>query len=135
MDIIAKAAPDIDPERLQQSLQGFRDYMVDTLELIDFTLSNQKNRIIGAVSQENFDQLAMAVAALNSNVTALNSTMGQLSGLPAQVTDMQEQLTTLAGQVSAIKGRMDTAEKAIAAMNGTMDSLEARVAALEQASQ
>ena len=135
MDIIAKAAPDIDSERLQQSLQGFRDYMVDTLELIDFTLSNQKNRIIGAVSQENFDQLAMAVAALNSNVTALNSAMGQLSGLPAQVTDMQEQLTTLAGQVSAIKGRMDTAEKAIAAMNGTVDSLEARVAALEQASQ
>ena len=128
MDIIAKAAPDIDPERLQQSLQGFRDYMVDTLELIDFTLSNQKNRIIGAVSQENFDQLAMAVAALNS-------AMGQLSGLPAQVTDMQEQLTALAGQVSAIKGRMDTAEEAIAAMNGTMDSLEARVAALEQASQ
>lgn len=121
MDIIAKAAPDIDPERLQQSLQGFRDYMVDTLELIDFTLSNQKNRIIGAVSQENFDQLAMAVAALNSNVTALNSAMGQLSGLPAQVTTIEE--------------RMDAAEEAIAAMNGTVDSLEARVAALEQASQ
>ena len=135
MDIIAKAAPDIDPERLQQSLQGFRDYMVDTLELIDFTLSNQKNRIIGAVSRACFAQLAGGVAAWDGTVPAVNRAMGQLSGLPAQVTDIQEQLTALAGQVSAIKGRMDAAEEAITAMNGTVDSLEARVAALEQASQ
>ena len=64
MDIIDKSAPMIDPNRLEESLQRFRDYMVETLNLIDFTLSNQKNRISGAVSEENFQQLALAVAAL-----------------------------------------------------------------------
>ena len=117
MDIIAKNAPEIDPENLRSSLQGFRNYMVETLELIDFTLSNQKNRISGAVSEENFRQLAAQVASLNSSVVNLTVLVSALSGLPQQVT--------------ALTGRMDAAERSITALESRMDAAEADIADLK----
>lgn len=116
MDIIAKGVPDIDAQNLASSLQSFRDYMANTLELIDFTLSNQKNRIIGAVSQENFNQLAAAVSALSSNVASLSGTVNQLSE-----------------KVTEISDRMDTIESKITSMEESIASIDQRVTALEQA--
>ena len=117
MDIIAKSAPEIDPTNLRESLQTFRSYMVETLELIDFTLANQKNRISGAVSAENFQQLAAQVASLNSSVVNLTVLVSALSGLPSQVQALDSAVTTL-------DGRMDQAEADIADLKNRVSALE-----------
>lgn len=110
MDIIAKNAPLIDPARLDQSLEEFRNYMVEVLQLIDFTLSNQKNRINGAVSEENFLQLAAALQALKSEVASQGSAVVEW------------------------KSAMETMSNTLQSLSGEIDSLEERVAALEGAS-
>ena len=108
MDIIPKSAPQIDSRNVDKSLEEFRNYIVDVLQLIDFTLSNQKNRINGAVSEENFIQLASAVQALKSEVS------------------------NLSGNVSSLSDRVGELENQISAIDGSIKSLDARVTALEQ---
>lgn len=124
MDIIAKSAPEIDPTNLRESLQTFRSYMVETLELIDFTLANQKNRISGAVSAENFQQLAAQVASLNSSVVNLTVLVSALSGLPSQVQKLESDVSGLEASVSGLSSRMTTAETAISDLQDRVSALE-----------
>lgn len=114
MDIIAKSAPEINMGELNQSLRDFRNYMVETLELIDFTLSNQKNRISGAVSEDNFKQLENAVATLSTQVAGISANVASLS---ANINELQTSVTQLITDVAAI--------------NVTLQDHEARIAALE----
>ena len=124
MNFIAKSAPDIDPANLRESLQGFRDYMVDTLELIDFTLGNQKNRINGAVSQQNFETLAAQVSSISSNLTAITvmiSTLnGRISDLSDAVESVQDSMNTAEGNITSLDSRLDTAESSITSLDSRM---------------
>lgn len=128
MDIIPKSAPTINPQRVDESLQDFRDYMVEVLDLIDFTLSNQKNRISGAVSEENFKQLTMAVQALDSKVNGISSTVSSLSSsvnaLSSRVGNVEQDITT-------IKSSIQNIESQIITINATLEDHESRIKALE----
>lgn len=112
MDIIDKAAPIIDADDVGGSLAALRNYIVETMETIDYTLSNQKNRITGAVSEENFQQLALLVASLSSNVSSLSSQLaqavqtleGQIGGLEDDLQGVQSSLTALDARVTALEG-------------------------------
>lgn len=119
MDIIDKAAPIIDADDVGGSLAALRNYIVETMETIDYTLSGQKQRIVGAVSEENFEQLALLVASLSSNVSNLSSQLSQavqtievqlgeleddLQGVQSSVTALDERLTALEGRVTALEG-------------------------------
>ena len=100
MDIIAKRAPFLDPQNLNESLGQFRDYMVEVLQVIDFTLSNQKNQISGAVSEQNFLQLAAAVQSLSSSLNAQNST---ISSINTTVGNLGKKLESIEQRVSALE--------------------------------
>lgn len=100
MDIIPKSAPGIDPNQLNESLERFRDYVVEVLQVIDFTLSNQKNQINGAVSEQNFLQLAAAVQSLSSEITAQNSV---ISGHTTSIKAWQEAVEALDQRVTALE--------------------------------
>ena len=114
MDIIAKSAPEINMGELNQSLRDFRNYMVETLELIDFTLSNQKNRISGAVSEDNFKQLENAVATLSTQTSGISA---NVSSLAASISELQSGVSQLITDVASI--------------NATLQNHETRIAALE----
>lgn len=116
MNIIDKTAPDIESGDILGSLQAFRNYIVETMETIDYTLANQKNRITGAVSEENFMQLAAIVQSVASNQTALSASVLELAQQVEELTDAQAsieqaqqeldvRLTELESRVSALEGQ------------------------------
>ena len=113
MDIIAKSVPVFDQNDMAASMQAFRDYMVETLELIDFTLSNQGTVVRGAVSEENFEILTQAVAALTSKVTAMEGTVSSVSG---RVTEMGNNLSSLEEAVAANTNQLEEHENRIQAL-------------------
>lgn len=127
MDIIPKSAPGIDPDRLNESLERFRDYVVEVLQVIDFTLSNQKNQINGAVSEQNFLQLAAAVQSLSSEITAQNSV---ISGHTASISALESSVEVL----EDLKTTVASLSGSVQALSGKADSLDQRVTALESAS-
>lgn len=136
MNIIAKTAPEINTQNLDQSLQDFRNYMVDTLELIDFTLSNQKNRIIGAVSADNFNELKNAVSALASQVVAQGSSISiintTIAGINSALAAIEGELDYLDDSMSDALTAISAAQDDISALEQNYASLDARVTALEQ---
>ena len=109
MDIIPMSAPEIERGNLEKSIREFRDYLVEVLALIDFTLSNQKNQIVGAVSEENFKQLAAAVAALSS----------QVSGISSMVSNLNTSISLLEDSVDSLETTVADHEKRIAALEST----------------
>lgn len=117
MDIIAKNAPMIDSANLNESLETFRSYIVEVLQVIDFTLSNQKNKINGAVSEQNFLQLAASVQALKSELTSHG----------AEITAISKKIDEISADIKEINKTLET-------LSGSVESLEGRVTALEQAS-
>lgn len=118
MNIIDKTAPDIDRGDLIGSVVSLRNYIVESMETIDYTLANQKNRLGGTVSQEDMAAMSRAVAALSSSVTSLAN---QTAALFQQVNGIAQTVSGLSDQAELIETELQ--------------SLEARVAALESAGQ
>lgn len=50
MDIVPSKAPEVDPERMEESLKELRDYLIETVELIDFTLATIKASVSSGLS-------------------------------------------------------------------------------------
>lgn len=127
MDIIPKSAPGIDPNRLNDSLERFRNYVVEVLQVIDFTLSNQKNQINGAVSEQNFLQLAAAVQALSSKITAQDSV---INGHTASIKELRDDVDAL----RELNATVTSLSESVQALSEKVNRLDERVAALESAS-
>lgn len=127
MDIIPKSAPGIDPNRLNDSLERFRNYVVEVLQVIDFTLSNQKNQIRGAVSEQNFLQLAAAVQSLSSEITAQNAV---INGHTTSIKELRNAVDALDG----LQTTVTSLSESVQALSEKMNSLDQRVTALESAS-
>lgn len=128
MDIIPKSAPTIDPQRVDESLEEFRNYMVEVLELIDFTLSNQKTRVMGAVSEDNFKELASAVQALDSKVTSQGSELSAISrnlqGVAQLVGEQGETLSSVQSNLEQQARTIETLEQSVQGTQQRLDALE-----------
>lgn len=131
MEFIGKTAPWLTQD--PKSMTRFRNYVVDAMETIDFTLGNQKRGIQGSVNKLDFDVMKEQVSGMVTQLGAQGATLSSLEKRlgeaekvdqeqGAQISQME---TRLSGQISGVETALDV----------RISALEARIAVLEQGGQ
>lgn len=133
MDVLTKKAPLLDVEDVSGSLRQIQDYLISTMEQIDYTLGRhgiQLGKVNPAETEAQLKQLKGQVNALSSAVAAfremVNTHAAKLEEVESGAAELSGRMNAAEDAVSGLAARMDTAEQGLSA-------LEARVSALEQA--
>ena len=128
MDVLTKNVPTLDPDDIPGSFGRIYDYLFNTMEQIDYTLSRQgiqlgKVNLAGTASQ--IQQLNGQVNALTSSLTVVS---GSVSALAARVDDNQADHEARLG---AMEGAAQALRTDVEALKTNLTALEARVKELE----
>lgn len=110
-NVLTKSVPRLDPTDVEGSFVKIFDYLYNTMEQIDDTLSRQ-GVLLGRV---NLPATAVEIEQLKGNVNALSSETAALRG----------QVLTLSTQIAQQANSIDT-------LNTQLQALTQRVEALEQ---
>lgn len=133
MDVLTKNVPTLDPADVPGSFRQIYDYLFNTMEQIDYTLSRQGvqlGKVNLPATSVQIKQLAGEVNALSSGVAILNGTVSVLASRMDGAEDTAAKLNT---KVDGLIVRLSELETQAAAQGQEIERLNTRVAALEGA--